>query len=294
MNQRAIHDQVRINGSHTEEQLGMKRAFTILACMILAGTIAACGSKITPVSASDAQPIEIALESTAVPTATEPAATAQPSDDNQQVYAAFQGALENLMQNRILPDGMPSDEQDSANPSSFAVYDVDGDGQDELILLNNTATMAGTSGYVFDYEEGTEGLQTELLAYTDLTFYDNGIVQAKWSHNQGLAGDTFWPYSLFQYDASIDCYRPYYNVDAWDKACGETNGDGQPFPTEVDKSGVGIVYFISEGNGNDLSHPVDQSEYTAWLNQMIGSANVLPLQYFDLTKENVALLRSMH
>ena len=271
----------------------MKRYGMIFVCIVAVGAMAACSGKSTPVTASDAQPIEIALESTAAPISTEPAATAQPSDGNQQVYAAFREALENLMQNRILPDGMTSDEQDSTNPSRFAVSDVDGDGQDELILLNNTATMAGTSGYVFDYEEGTEGLQTELLAYTDLTFYDNGIVMAKWSHNQGMAGDNFWPYSLFQYDASIDCYRPYYNVDAWDKAYGETNEQGQPFPVEVDKSSAGIVYFISEGNGNDLSHPVDQSAYTAWLNQTIGSANVLPLQYFDLTKENVALLGSM-
>ena len=43
----------------------------------------------------------------------------------------------------------------------------------------------------------------------------------------------------------------------------------------------------------DNSNPVDQSEYTAWLNQQIGDAKELQLSYLDLTVENVALLRSM-
>ena len=271
----------------------MKRVLTIIASIILTSTIAACRNSATPASSVDALPTATAAESTAEPVVVEPTATAEQGNQNQQIYAAFCEALENLLQNRVLPDGMPSDEQDSATPSRFAVYDVDSDGQDELILLNNTMSMAGTSGYVLDYEEGTEGLQTELTEYTGLTFYDNGMVKAAWSHNQGLAGDHFWPYNLLQYDASIDCYRPYYSVDAWDKAYGETNEEGQPFPTEIDKSGAGIVYYIMQGMDFDYSSPVDQSEYTTWLNQQIGSAKELQLQYSDLTKEDVALLKSM-
>ena len=270
----------------------MKRVLTIIISVALMGTVAACGS-VTPASPSDAMPTATLAASPAEPVTIEPAVTAQPTAGNQQRYAAFSDALENLIQNRVLPDGTPSDEQDSTTPSRFAVYDVDGDGQDELILLNNTMSMAGTSGYVFDYEEGSEGLQTELLEYVDLTFYDNGLVKAGWSHNQGLAGDHFWPYNLLQYDASIDCYRPYYIVDAWDKAYGEANEQGETYPTEIDKSNAGIVYFIMPGMEYDNSNPVDQSEYTAWLNQQIGDAKELQLSYLDLTVENVALLRSM-
>ena len=271
----------------------MKRVWIIITSVILVSTIAACSNSVTPASPSDALPTATAAESTAEPVATEPTATAQPGDQNQQMYAAFSEALENLLQNRMLPDGILSEEQDSALASRFAIFDVDGDGQDELILLNNTVTMAGTSGYVFDYEEGTEGLQTELLESVNLTFYDNGLVKAGWSHNQGLAGDHFWPYNLLQYDATIDCYRPYYIVDAWDKKYSEDNEQGEPFPTEVDKSNAGIVYFIMQGMEYDNSNPVDQSEYTAWLDQQIGSAKELELPYFDLTEENVALLKSM-
>lgn len=271
----------------------MKRVWTILVSVILVGTIAACGSNAIPVSAGDAQPTATAAENTAEPVAMESPATAQPDAQNQQIYAAFCEALENLMQNHILPDGMQSDGQDPVTPSRFAVSDVDGDGQDELILLNNTETTAGTSGYVFNYEEGTEGLQTELLESTDLTFYDNGVVKAMWSHSQGKAGEHFWPYNLLQYDATIDCYRPYFSVDAWDKNYGGESESDQSFPTQIDKSGAGIVYYIMQGMDDDYSNPVDQSEYTAWVDQTIGGANELQLQYFDLTTENVARLGSM-
>ena len=270
----------------------MKRVLTIIISAALMSTIAAC-SIVTPASAGDALPTTTSAASTGEPVTIEPSSMAQQPAANQQAYAAFSNALENLIQNRVLPDGTPSDEQDSTTPSRFAVYDVDGDGQDELILLNNTMSMAGTTGYVFDYEEGSEGLQTELVEYVDLTFYDNGLVKAGWSHNQGLAGDHFWPYNLLQYDASIDCYRPYYSVDAWDKAYGEANEQGETYPTEIDKSNAGIVYYIMQGMDFDYSNPVDQSEYTAWLDQQIGSAKELQLSYLDLTVENVALLRSM-
>ena len=98
---------------------------------------------------------------------------------------------------------------------------------------------------------------------------------------------------MVAYDATIDCYRPYYIVDAWDKKYSEDNEQGEPFPTEVDKSNAGIVYFIMQGMEYDNSNPVDQSEYMAWLDQQIGSAKELELPYFDLTEENIALLRSI-
>ena len=135
-------------------------------------------------------------------------------------------------------------------------------------------------------------IATELLESTDLTFYDNGIVLSKWSHNQGLAGD-FWPYNVLQYDASIDCYRPYGAVDAWDKSVRDTNEEGQPFPTDIDKSGVGIVYYIREGGESEFGAPVDQADYLAWLESVISGAKELQIPYADLTAENVAMLRAM-
>lgn len=271
----------------------MKKQLLITTGLLLCLLLAACEATTGSVSTTSDQAVPSADSArTAEPEATAPAETAQPDAAKQQDYTAYSEALENLMQNRITPDGMPSDEQDTATPSRFAVYDVDGDGSDELILLNHTATTAGTTGFVFGYSPEGAMIATELLESTDLTFYDNGIVLSKWSHNQGLAG-YFWPYNVLQYDASIDCYRPYGAVDAWDKSVRDTNEEGQPFPAEIDKSGTGIVYYIRTGGESEFGTPVDQAEYSAWLDSIIGSAKELQIPYADLTEENIAMLRAM-
>lgn len=271
----------------------MKKQLLIATGVLLCLSLTACGSITSAPSEASEQPIPtVDAASTAEPEVSAPVETAQPDAAKQQDYIAYSEALENLLQNRITPDGMPCDEQDSTTPSRFAVYDVDGDGSDELILLNHTATIAGTTGFVFGYSPEGAMIATELLESTDLTFYDNGIVVSKWSHNQGLAGN-FWPFNLLQYDASIDCYRPYGAVDAWDKSFRDTNDEGQPFPTEIDKSGTGIVYYIKEGGESEFGAPVDQADYLAWLGSLIGGAKEQEISYLDLTEENVAMLRAM-
>jgi len=268
----------------------MKKLLAILAGMMMCIVLTACGLGASAPQTDGGQATDVT--NTADPMVIEPSATTQP-DETPKSYLAFSQALENLLTNSILPDGMQSEAQDSATPSRFAVYDVDADGKDELILINNTVTEAGTSGYVFSYEEETGILQTELLEYPALIFYDNGIVMAKWSHNQGLAGD-FWPYNLYQYDATIDCYRPCGSVDAWDVKLGETNEQGESFPAEIDKSGTGRVYYIVVNRDAENPDAVDEADYTAWINGLIGSAHELQIEYLDLTAENIALLRSMN
>jgi len=268
----------------------MKKLATITIGVMLCAALAACS---LGTSAPQTTDVQVAGETnTANPVAIETASATAQQNENNQMYLAYSQALENLLQNRVLPDDTQSDEQDSATPSRFAVYDVDGDGSDELILLNCTASTAGTTGYVFDYSAETATIATELLESTDLTFYDNGIVLSKWSHNQGLAGD-FWPFNLLQYDASIDCYRPCGSVDAWDVTVSETNEQGESFPTAIDKSGTGRVYYIVENRDAENPSAVDETDYTAWLNGYIGNAKELQIPYLDLTEENIALLRSM-
>ncbi len=48
------------------------------------------------------------------------------------------------------------------------------------------------------------------------TYYDNGYVAAGWSHNQGVAGDKLWPYTLYRYDSSAGKYVQEAAVDGWD------------------------------------------------------------------------------
>ena len=76
----------------------------------------------------------------------------------------------------------------------FALYDVDGDGQEELLLNWTGASMADTVEYIWGY--GDNGTHVELCEFPALTCYDNGVIEAQWSHNQGLAGE-FWTHIFY-------------------------------------------------------------------------------------------------
>ncbi len=91
---------------------------------------------------------------------------------------------------------------------------------------------------MFDWDEGSGELRTQLEEFPLLTFYENGAVMAGWSHNQGKGGD-FWPYFLYQYLPETDGYQQVGAVDAWDRALGI-----EGYPDQVDRSGTGFVYYI--------------------------------------------------
>ena len=170
---------------------------------------------------------------------------------------------------------------------------MDGDGAEELIFSNgNAPCMADMAAFVYGYDADTESLRLELECFPAMDFYDNGAVKVLWSHNQGLAGDSLWPYDLLQYDAETDSYRWIAMVDAWDRSLRDTNEAGEPFPAEVDVSGTGVVYFVMTGKEYDTSHPVDAADYEAWEQSVLGGAEKLDVVYREMTADNIARLRS--
>lgn len=212
------------------------------------------------------------------------------------MYDAYYAALENLIQNRVLPDGMEDycEQSGDMSENEFALCDVNSDGRDELILIYTTTCGANWTGYVLDYDAETKKLKTELKEFTVLAFYDNGIVKADWSHNQGLGGD-FWPYSLYKYVPGSDSYVLVGMVDAWDKNYfrSEEEEKNNPFPDDIDKSGTGFVYYVMEDGKYDNTHPIDASEYNEWVKSHMGDASKIQIQYEPLTEENISQLKNV-
>lgn len=278
----------------------MKKFLILIFSVALCLTIAACsGNQAVNAennrensSASDTAS-ELPPEASTDKPADTSADTPVGADKSVNMYNAYADALENLIQNQILPDGTDcEDPLGDMSENKFSVYDVDHDGKEELLLMNINASMAGQAGYVFGYDETTKELQTELGEFPMLTFYDNGAVKAGWSHNQGLAGENFWPYSLYQYAPGTDSYELVGMVDAWDKNFSVTDDQNNPFPSEIDKSGTGIVYYIMKDGQYDTTHPVDASDYNAWINSYIGNASEIQIGYMDLTEENISQIRN--
>ena len=208
--------------------------------------------------------------------------------------------LEGIYYDSVLPDGQrlePYTEYFEESPNEFAIFDIDGDGRDELIIRYINTYTAGMFGVVYGYDSTENRLTTQLLEFPALSFYPNGTVEAGWSHNQGLAG-RFWPCTLYQYDSTSDSYFPIAFVDAWDREFFETDFDGNPFPNDADPNGDNIVYYIYLYGQQEEPAPVSQQEFDAWYHEMIGfdptlhehSTFALEIPYLPLTEENILSL----
>ncbi len=174
------------------------------------------------------------------------------------------------------------------NNNTFAVYDVDNDGNDELVVLFTQTATAGERGFVYGYDSAGS-IMIEFLAFPSFIFFDNGIIKVKAAHNQGLAGD-FWAYSMHQYDSETNSYNEVGFVDAWDKSMteGDLFPDDKIYPDEIDVSNSGFVYYIcTEGNFKSDVQPVDVTEYNAWHDSYVGGANIIELPYMYMNEENV-------
>lgn len=217
--------------------------------------------------------------------------------EKRAMYEAYVAALEDVCFDQVFPGGMEcglQPENVDIGQNKFAVWDIDSDGEEELIIVYTTTYMAGMAAAVYAYDSETGQMREELLGFPSMTFYDNGVVEEGASHNHGMASDggadgNFWPYSLRRYDAERDSYVPVCSVDAWSKGFREKDRDGNPFPKEADLDGDGVVYYVMEGDYY-LADPMDGEEYNQWRESCLNGAKQLEVPYRDLTTDNIYAL----
>lgn len=208
---------------------------------------------------------------------------------------AYRAALEQIYYSCEVPFWENiEDDHFEVSDNDFAIYDIDLDGRDELLFFRDAAAMSGMYAIVYDVDENGE-LRVELESSPFMHFFSNGKIKVDISHNQGLAGG-FWPYSLLGYDAQNDSYYHIAYVDAWDGNLFPESYDGEPFPSDVDTSGSGFVYYIFDPyyayDRENKPEPIDKSEFDEWYDEQLGGAEEVFPEFVKLTEENIALLTS--
>lgn len=120
---------------------------------------------------------------------------------------AYKAALENLYVNHVFPNGTTCNYRDAQDlaESQFTILDIDGDGEEELIIRYVSGPMAGMREVIYSFSGG-DFLMEELLKFPPLVYYDNGFIRADASHNQGDDTDG-WPYVMYQYMGESDSYK---------------------------------------------------------------------------------------
>lgn len=215
-----------------------------------------------------------------------PAQSAQPAQSvvqNSQMEA-YVAALNGLYYNHIYPNGdtlPPSADGDYSDLdlNQFAVYDIDSDGEDELLFLCSNTDFAKMQLIVYRYDTDFPGsLMVELFETPDTTFYDNGMVQTAASN--GEEPDT---YLFYSYSPISDTYEYIASVESWDKTL---SPDG--FLDESDTDGDGIIYRYYVGTNAQI---IDGPAYQDLLNSWIGNANPVKVPYQAFSSENIVALQ---
>ena len=202
--------------------------------------------------------------------------------------SAYKAVLSNGMQYHQFPEArdLGYDGSDMTQ-NKFAILDIDGDGNDELVFMYTTTYNAGMAVMIYDFDSTTGMVREEFFQYPSVNFYDNGIIKANASHNHGNGGE-FWPYTLYSYNPETDIYDQIASVDAWDKSFIEQDSQGNEFPESIDQDGDGVVYYVIPYGQNEYGDPMDYMEYEKWLCNYLGDAAGIKLTFLELTEQMIS------
>lgn len=257
----------------------MKKAAFLMA--LLAVFLSACAPKAVQ---QTSQPPETTAQTE--PVQTESAAGAEISWDTPE-HAAFQKALIQTHDELYLPNldrielwepgGTIEDEK-------FAIFDVDGDGQDELLVAISNTYMAGMCEVIYGYDAGTGGVRLEAQNFLAVVHYP-GMLRVNASHNHGYAGDVMWPYTVLVYNAEEDTYQEVYRVDAWKKEITDYDRVREmPYPEEIDTEHDGFVYLITENGERKI---LNRHDFEAWEAALFAGKEPLTIPWQKMTAENI-------
>ena len=282
-----------------EKKEGMNVKKFICACLTLAMTAAVLtGCAGSGVGTSASETTQAQTETAAQPTATtqpvqtETAVTTQPEENrNALAYPAFREALATVHDKLYWPemDGGQIElfEGGSIEDEKFADYDVDGDGEDELLISVENTYTAGMCQIVYGYDAETGGVRVEATMYPGVTYYP-GIAKEMAAHNQGYAGDKLWPYAIYRYDAQADEYKWSCGADGWDKTLSDYDYSREmAFPDDIDTLGEGYVYIVSDSAGDKKF--MNRTDYEAWESGVFGNVQPLDIPWQKMTAQNIAL-----
>ena len=206
--------------------------------------------------------------------------------------ACYAEVLRNFKNNLLLPDGSEVFYEGglygNIDGNVFGVYDVDGDGEEELIIEFSTAPMMGMFEKVYGYDAENDTVVEELAAIPGTQFCENGIAKVMISHNQGTGGK-FWPYTVFKYNPDSKVYEELGFISAWDGEYFPEDYSGEPFPAEEDTDGDQMLYYIFP-NGydyNEEKEAINIKELETWLADNGADSEQISFDGFKLTDYNI-------
>ncbi len=211
-------------------------------------------------------------------------------------HRAFQKALTQIHDELYWPElqyerRIEVHEPGTIEDEQFAIFDVDGDGEDELLVSIFNTFTAGMCEVIYGYDAGKDGVRVEAQTYVGVAHYP-GILRVSLPHNQGNAGDVLWPYQVLVYEEEEDAYREICSVDAWNKEISDYDSYlDMPYPEEIDTEKDGFVYLITENGELTI---LNRGDYEAWESALFSGKEELIVPWQKITAENIGLESQEH
>lgn len=206
-------------------------------------------------------------------------------------HNAFRRTLKTIHDELYLPNLTYADKISLWEPGTiedeiFAVLDVDGDGEEELLVGISNTYMAGMCKVVYDYDQEKDDVRPEAHTWFMATFYP-GMIRVEASHNHGHAGDVMWPYTILYYNQEEDSYQDAYYVDAWSRELAEYDSLlERDYPEEIDTDNDGYVYLITENGETKIRN---RRDFEKWEAALFDGLEPLELHWLKMTPENIGL-----
>jgi predicted nucleic acid-binding Zn ribbon protein len=185
---------------------------------------------------------------------------------NEKMIEAYYGVLSGIYNDRVWADGsevMLEPSELNSTDNTFAIYDIDLDGMDELIILMAGTSMANANTVVYGYDESTDTVYKECDSWIYTDFYNDGTVITEYGQKGGYGE---YRRDIYKYDAINDIYNYKGWYDEYDLEVFLEYGTEDFFPYEGDTDGNGLTYCIYDLDYNfDGSTYVDDNVYEEWL-----------------------------
>lgn len=175
----------------------------------------------------------------------------------------FLQVLRDMIEKQVWPDGSEVYFDADMTQNQFALFDLDGDEKEELLITYTTTAVAGMREIVYDYDLETQELREQFVGFPYVIYYTNGVIYQPHSHNH-TDSVNFWPCTLYLYDSVEDTYSTIGTAIAWDKEV-----RAEDFPEDVDFDGDGMVYALSYDEDYPERFVSDNVEFEAWYSTWI-------------------------
>lgn len=208
------------------------------------------------------------------PSSIPPEPTVEPVD-KMELFAAYKKLYEIVQADRTWPDGVPlAINGDLGEALQYALQDLDGDGNEELVISTVTADyMAAYTEKMYKYDPASKECIQVASMYPSPIYYDNGIIYGTSSN------DTRFSNSMQAFNKESGVYEEIASTTLIFR--GDLEVIGLPFPEEVDKDGDDSIWKIQVGNEETY---MDTKEGEAWIQEKIGMGKQIEVKWIPFSE----------